>query len=102
MYLFLKHEGFENDCIHRRQLEDGIQYIFRFENNYGASVVKHCGSYGHEDDLWELAVLSFYGEGLWDWELNYDTDITDDVIGHCDDSEIREILAKIKELEPYE
>lgn len=37
----------------------GIRYIFRFPNDYGASVVKAYGSEGFERDLWELAVLLF-------------------------------------------
>lgn len=37
----------------------GIRYIFRFPNDYGASVVKSYGSEGYERDLWELAVLLF-------------------------------------------
>lgn len=37
----------------------GIRYIFRFPNDYGASVVKSYGANGYEQDLWELAVLQF-------------------------------------------
>ena len=103
MNLVLNYEGFADHLVIRKRREEvnGIQYVFRFNNNYGASVVKHCGSYGSDDDLWELAVLAFYGNGVWDWNLNYDTEITDDVLGYMSDDEIRETLAKIKELEPY-
>ena len=37
----------------------GHQYIFRFPNNYGASVVRNRGSYGNEQDLWEMALIFF-------------------------------------------
>ena len=37
----------------------GIRYIFRFPNDYGASVVKAFGTDGYKKDLWELAVLLF-------------------------------------------
>lgn len=37
----------------------GIRYVFRFPNDYGASVIKHYGSLGYEQDLWELGVLQF-------------------------------------------
>ena len=37
----------------------GMQYIFRFPNNYGASVVKQYGCYGYENDKWELACILF-------------------------------------------
>ena len=97
MNLILNHEGFETYLVKRSSLHDGIQYIFRFENNYGASVVKHFGSYGHEYDLWELAVIKF-GAETGEWNLTYDTEITDDVLGWRTDEEIRDLLKKIKEL----
>ena len=100
MNLVLNSGVFGSNLIINRNLHDGRQYVFRFMNNYGASVVKHSGSYGCYNDLWELAVLKFIGPGVWDWDLDYDTEITDDVIGHLDDIEVCEILAKIKELEP--
>ena len=97
MNLDLNHEGFETYLVMRREWFDGVQYMFRFENNYGASVVKHFGSYGHENDLWELAVLKFDAE-TGKWNLTYDTEITDDVLGWKTDGEIRDLLKRIKEL----
>lgn len=90
---------FENDYI------DGVNHQFRFENNYGASVVKRFGSYGYEQDLFELAVLCFdtddkngadvYGQ------LCYDTLITDGVIGYLTNDKVLELLEKIKNLDVY-
>ena len=97
MNLILNHEGFETYLVERSSLYDGIQYMFRFENDYGASVVKHFGSYGHEDDLWELAVIKFDAE-TGEWNLTYGTEITDDVLGCRTDEEIRDLLKRIKEL----
>jgi hypothetical protein len=71
----------------------GIQKVYSFPNGYGASVIKHKGSYGGNIGLWEVAVLK---EG----ELCYDTKITNDVIGHLNDPEVDRILTQIKELEP--
>ena len=99
MNLVLNHEGFGEHLIIKRELNGGIQYVFRFGNNYGASVVKFWGSYGSDNDLWKLAVLKFDGPGVWDWDLNYDTEITDDVLGYLEEAEVREILEKIKGLE---
>lgn len=70
----------------------GVQYKFKFDNGYGASVIKHYGSYGYELDLWELAVLGPDGD------LNYGTSITDDVLGYLTDEEVRETLKQIQEL----
>jgi hypothetical protein len=74
----------------------GVQYLFRFKNNYGASVIKHFGSYGSENDLWELAVIKYDDDG--NWNLTYDTDITEDVEGFLSDGNVRTLLKKIKEL----
>lgn len=76
-----------------------MSFIFRFENNYGASVVKHKYSYGHEEDLWELAVIEFTDESNKEWHITYDTPITEDVVGYLKDEDVRELLGKIKDLQ---
>lgn len=96
MTTILNYEGFEPYLYTFGSCWEGIQYIFKFENSYGASVVKHDGSYGHQNDLWELAVIKFRRDG--EWDLVYDTEITDDVIGWLKDEEIKELLARIKGL----
>lgn len=68
---------------------------FKFENGYGASVIKHYGSYGYEKDLFELAVLIYDGDKF---DLCYNTPITDDVIGYLTNDEVLELLEKIKNL----
>lgn len=99
MNLNLNYEGFEKHLVKtvNRDIFEGIQYLFRFDNNYGASVVKHKYSYGSDKDLWELAVIKFIRDDT--WYLNYDTDITDDVIGYLTDENVRDLLKKIKELQ---
>ena len=74
---------------------DGKQYVYKFPNGYGASVIQHKGSYGFQDKLWELAIL--HGE-----ELCYDTPITDDVLGHLSNREVNEILEQIQKLPKVE
>lgn len=76
------------------------QRIFRFKNGYGASVV--CGpyTYGGPEGLSELAVLRFNGERIdKDYELAYDTGITNDVIGYLSEVEVESLLQQIAELE---
>ena len=99
MTMILNYEGFEKYLAHwgpHRIYDPGIRYRFKFENGYGASVVKHGFSYGNERDLWELAVLK-YGTGD-NYGLDYETEITDDVVGWLADEEVREILGRIKNL----
>ena len=98
-----------------RPLWEGRQRLYRFENNFGASVVRHNGSYGGKEGLWELAVIKWSEEpidpgydfgdafdpGNIAWRLVYDTPITNDVIGWLEESEIEPILLKIKSLNKY-
>jgi hypothetical protein len=78
-------------CTEINEVNGGKQYVYKFPNGYGASVVKHGFSYGGKDDLWELAVLK---EG----ELCYDTPITDDVLGHLTIGEVNETLELIQDI----
>ncbi len=71
---------------------NGKQRIYQFPNGFGASVVSHEYSYGGKKGLWELAVLD--ADGV----LCYDTDITDDVIGHLNDPQVDEVLGRIYRL----
>lgn len=79
-----------------RSINGGSQVIHKFENGYGASVVQHEFSYGSEDGLSELAVLKFDGD---DWNLTYDTEITDDVIGYLTEEDVQDLLVRIEKLE---
>lgn len=76
---------------------DSFSHRFRFDNDYGASVVKHYGSYGYENDLFEIAVI-WYGENDFG-RISYNTDITDDVIGYLTNEEVLNYLERIKNLD---
>lgn len=86
--------------VRTNSLNGGIQKIYKFDNGYGASVIKNAFSYGWGDDLWELAVIKF--KGAFDWEIVYDTEITDDVVVYLTEDEVQEILKKIREIEKDE
>jgi hypothetical protein len=80
-----------------RPLDNGaVQKLYRFANNYGASVVKGEHTYGGEEGLWELAVILFDTGG--DFELCYTSPITSDVEGHLTDDAVEELLAKVEAL----
>ena len=70
----------------------GIRREYKFENDYGASVICHGFSYGGELGLFEIAVLDSSGN------LCYDTSITDDVIGFLTEEAVIEVLREIKDL----
>ena len=69
----------------------GLQYLAYFNNGYGISIVKHNGSYGREDDLWEIAVMK-------DGELCYDTPIANDVVGWLTSAEVMNYIMKVEAL----
>lgn len=93
-------EGFE-EYIDNWTTTDGIwddQRMYKFENDWGASIIYHQGSCGYGQGLVELAVVRWNKDGT-DWCLSYDTEITDDVIGYLTQEQAKEILEKIKNLE---
>ena len=94
----LNYEGFEDYLLGKGPVDGGIHYVFRFENGYGASVIKAYWTYGGIKDLWELAVIRFFGKENIEYELDYFTEITDDVCGYETDDGIRKLLARIKAL----
>ncbi len=73
-----------------QSLHGGTQRLYRFDNGYGASVVRHAYSYGTE-----LAVIRWNGG---DFDLVYDTPISADVIGHLTESEVGDLLRRISKL----
>lgn len=77
---------------------ESYSHRFKFENNYGASVIKHFGSYGYEEDLFELAVIIFKDKDDKHGCLCYNTPITNDVIGNLTNDEVLKLLEKIKNL----
>lgn len=74
-------------------LEGGVQYTFHFPNGYGASVIKNFGSYGYDDDLWELALLKEVHEGI--WGLEYTEIVGFDVLGYLTDEKVNKYLKYI-------
>ena len=82
----------------QRPMHDGTQVVYKFENGYGASVVCHEFSYGGDQGLKELAVLTFPDDDE-RYELCYSTEITNDVLGYLSDEDVADLLVKIEALE---
>lgn len=73
----------------------GIHAKHFFDNGYGVSVVRFPGSYGYEQDLYEVAVIKGTADNF---KLCYDTPITDDVMGHRDEQDIENIMEEVASL----
>lgn len=77
----------------------GYMYRAAFANGYGISIVKHDGSYGREQNKWEIAVLKRGKENdVKKYDLCYDTPITDDVIGFLTGPEVMDYAKQIAAL----
>lgn len=81
-----------------RAINNGIGYLAKFDNNYGASIVQHDFSYGHDQGLWELAVIKYDETDPDEWNICYTTPITADVLGYLTEEEVDETLPKIEAL----
>lgn len=66
--------------------------VYRFGNNYGASVVSSRFSYGGDMGLFEVAVLDITGD------IVYDTPVTNDVVGYLDFEGVAKVLQDIQNL----
>ncbi|EAW7167941.1 hypothetical protein FG264_14540 [Listeria monocytogenes] len=66
------------------------QILYKFPNNYGASVVSGPFTYGLE-----LAVIYFSNKN---WDIDYDTPITNDVLGHLNKESLKQALEEIYNL----
>ena len=88
-----KHQPIER----RPTFGGGQQLVFRFPNGYGASLINSPMSYGNE-----LGVVRFDGDNCDDWHLDYDTPITDDVLGYLSAEQIEATLDAIAALPSYQ
>ncbi len=66
-----------------------------FPNGYTASIIRHLGSYGGREGLFEVAVM-------YEDRLVYDTPVTDDVVPRLTPKECADVLAQIAALPPRE
>ena len=108
--LYLKLDDEFKDFVTNREdvdnlldpIEKGIRYRICFpEVGYGASIIKHYGSYGYEKDLWELALLS-NRDGDGKWKLEYTELVGYDVLGYLTDEQVNKILKYISEGKVHE
>ena len=87
--------------ILEHKIFNGIQKIYRFPNEYGASVIKHDYSYGNRLGLWETGLLRFNDEGAYQL-TTLEPYFEDGLIGYLDDAEVLKLLNWIKNIEMNE
>lgn len=83
-------------------LKDMEHYVFKFENGYGASVIRGPYSHGGNQELFELAAME-QGEEGWNFVNPYKTPFDAAVMGFLDANEVADLLrviSKWKKVEP--
>lgn len=83
------------------EINGGVQKVYKFDNGYGASVVRHRYSYGYTYGLWEMALLKFITkeDGQLTWRIVYREDFANwDVAGYLNDDQVLSLLEWIKNL----
>lgn len=80
------------------QLADGTHYLFKFENNLGASLV--TGIINFQIGTWEMAQI------IWDpteirvdlaWDFYYNVDIVDGIQKGLNEDKVLEYLDRLKD-----
>lgn len=86
---------FNHDEFHAKSflLPGGIVHHFTFPNGYTASVARNAITYGHEQGLWEIAVMH-------NGKYIFDTPVTYDVLGWQTPEDVDEVLEQIRNLPP--
>ena len=83
----------------------GVHKVVRFDNDYGASIIRNDGSYGNERGLWELALIEFEegDENMENFKLIHDDNNVlggdGDIVGWLNEKEVLTLLQKIEQME---
>jgi hypothetical protein len=78
--------------------EDGVQILYKFPNNFGASLIKSNLSYGGKDGLWELAVIKWEDDET--FNIHYNNSVADgDIRGYLTDKDVEALLEEIEKFE---
>jgi hypothetical protein len=77
---------------------NGVYTKVWFPNGYGVSIVRHNFSYGHRSGLYEMAIITGNDDNF---ELKYDTPITDDVLGYLTEADVEDYMEQVSKLEEF-
>lgn len=96
-------KSFKDIKFKPHSLGNGLHGLIFFDNGYGLSVIRFknpkffsLSSYTSNDNEWEVAVI--YGNEK-DWDISYNTDITNDVVGYLTEGEVDWVMLQVQELD---
>lgn len=76
----------------------GDQWLARFPNGYGASVIRGAYTYGGPEGFYEVGVITYDPRERSEIRLTYDTPLTNDVLGWQSLDEVADVLLRISRL----
>lgn len=99
MFLTLDCKEFERNMIWRSESRGGAQYVFRFDNGYGAVVVttKDENLRRNKINVWEFSVIRFKGKQS-AYVFDNSTVVAGSTIKYCDNSDIIAFLREVEGL----
>ena len=90
-----------NHSVRDVSRDDFAQWIYDGQNGYGASIVPNifrCEKSNYYEDLFEVAIIKFTDLDHIHFDLEYSTEITDDVILYLTEDEVSDILDRVDTL----
>lgn len=78
------------------RLTDTERAVLFFNNGYGVSVIRGPATYGGDEGLYELGVVTGTPAKH---SLTYATPVTDDVLGYLTEQDVTDAMAKVAALE---
>lgn len=76
---------------HRASYGFDTQARLDFSNGYGVSVITGSSAYTSNSAPYEVAIM-------YKGSLTYNTDITDDVLGHQSEEDVTDVMKRVQEL----
>ena len=90
-----------NHSVRDVSRDDFAQWIYDGQNGYGASIIPNifrCEKSNYYEDLFEVAIIKFTDLDHIHFDLDYSTEITDDVILYLTEDEVSDILDRVDTL----
>lgn len=72
------------------------QLLFKFDNDYGCSLIQSQYTFGGDKGLFEIAVIHWDTDT--EWHIDYTTPIADDVLGYLTKLDVIELCDSISKL----
>ena len=89
-----------NHSVRDVSRDDFTQWIYDGQNGYGASIIPYIFRFeeSNYEDSFEVAIIKFTDLDHIHFDLDYSTEITDDVVLYLTEDEVSDILDRVDTL----